>query len=106
MCDQLANANTVATEYVTSNPTLAMLDASDAMDAHTIKVETVFDNDDETTKKLSTKEFYSVIDELTNTIEMFPNNLTINNSYLITQDDIDNVFVIPTSKLYVVLIVF
>ena len=84
MCDQYANANTVATEYVTSNPTLATLDAFDAMDAHTIKVETVFDDDDETTKKLNTKEFNSVIDEFTNTIEMFPNNLTINDGYAIT----------------------
>ena len=99
--NQYANANTAATEYMTPNYPVAPDSAIDAMGAYTIKVKTV--NLDEATAdkkqtKLNTKDFDSVIDEFTNAIEMFPNTVTMNDGYEITQEDIDNAFVIPTPK--------
>lgn len=82
---------------MTSPPQLATADALDAMDAYPVVVETVF-NDNNKTKKLNTKDFDSVIDKFTETIEMFPNKMSVNDGFAITQHNIDQAFVIPTPK--------
>ena len=83
---------------MTSPLRLATTDTLDAMDAYPVVVETVFDNNNET-KKLNTKDFDSVIDKFTETIEMFPNKLSVNDGFAITQHNFDHAFVIPTPKM-------